>query len=126
MLSDGDVVFQPRKVERSGLWEAVADNVLIYVHKERELENVERRFPARRYVMVDDKVRILTAIKAVWGDASRPCSSARDTTPSTCGLSRPIQPTTSSSIASTDCSTTPFSPASRTGPEPPTLPRSRE
>ena len=67
VLSDGDAVFQPRKVERSGLWEAFADNVLIYVHKERELENVERLFPARRYVMVDDKVRILTAIKEAWG-----------------------------------------------------------
>ncbi len=67
VLSDGDAVFQPRKVERSGLWEAFADNVLIYVHKERELENVERLFPARRYVMVDDKVRILAAIKKVWG-----------------------------------------------------------
>jgi len=67
VLSDGDAVFQPRKVERSGLWEAFADNVLIYVHKERELANVERLFPAGRYVMVDDKVRILAAIKAVWG-----------------------------------------------------------
>ena len=67
VLSDGDAVFQPRKVERSGLWEAFVDNVLIYVHKERELENVERLFPASRYVMVDDKVRILAAIKAVWG-----------------------------------------------------------
>ena len=64
---DGDAVFQPRKVERSGLWEAFAGNVLIYVHKERELENVERLFPARRYVMIDDKVRILTAIKESWG-----------------------------------------------------------
>lgn len=67
VFSDGDAVFQPLKVERSGLWEAFADNVLIYVHKERELENVERLFPARRYVMVDDKVRILTAIKEAWG-----------------------------------------------------------
>lgn len=67
VLSDGDAVFQPRKVERSGLWEAFAGNVLIYVHKERELQNVERLFPARRYVMVDDKVRILTAIKEAWG-----------------------------------------------------------
>jgi FMN phosphatase YigB (HAD superfamily) len=67
VLSDGDAVFRPLKVERSGLWEAFADNVLICVHKERELENVERLFPARRYVMVDDKVRILTAVKEVWG-----------------------------------------------------------
>lgn len=67
VLSDGDAVFQPRKVERSGLWEAFAGNVLIYVHKERELDNVERLFPAKHYVMVDDKLRILTAIKEVWG-----------------------------------------------------------
>jgi len=67
ILSDGDVVFQPRKVERSGLHRAVDENVLIYIHKERELEDVERRFPADRYVLVDDKVRILSAVKAVWG-----------------------------------------------------------
>jgi FMN phosphatase YigB (HAD superfamily) len=67
ILSDGDVVFQPRKVERSGLWEAVEGNVLIYVHKEKELDDVEKRFPAERYVLVDDKLRILAAIKAVWG-----------------------------------------------------------
>jgi FMN phosphatase YigB (HAD superfamily) len=68
ILSDGDVVFQPRKVERSGLWAAVAGEVLIYVHKEQMLDDVERRFPARRYVMIDDKLRILTAIKSVWGE----------------------------------------------------------
>jgi len=68
ILSDGDVVFQPRKVERSGLFEAVDGNVLIYVHKEKELEDVERRFPAEHYVMVDDKLRILTAMKKVWGE----------------------------------------------------------
>jgi FMN phosphatase YigB (HAD superfamily) len=67
ILSDGDVVFQPRKVKRSGLSDAVDGNVLIYVHKEHELDDVERRFPAKRYVMVDDKVRILTAMKKVWG-----------------------------------------------------------
>ncbi|MGE0681029.1 MAG: HAD family hydrolase [Candidatus Binatia bacterium] len=67
ILSDGDVVFQPRKVERSGLFEAVEKNVLIYVHKELELDDVERRYPAEHYVMVDDKLRILTAIKKVWG-----------------------------------------------------------
>ena len=67
ILSDGDVVFQPRKVKRSGLSDAVDGNILIYVHKEQELEDVERRFPAARYVMVDDKVRILTAMKKVWG-----------------------------------------------------------
>ncbi|MBI3796064.1 MAG: HAD family hydrolase, partial [Deltaproteobacteria bacterium] len=61
ILSDGDVVFQPRKIERSGLFEAVESNVLIYVHKELELEDVERRYPADQYVLVDDKLRILTA-----------------------------------------------------------------
>jgi FMN phosphatase YigB (HAD superfamily) len=67
ILSDGDVVFQPMKVERSGLLEAVDNNVLIYVHKERELDDVERRFPADHYVMIDDKIRILTALKEFWG-----------------------------------------------------------
>lgn len=67
ILSDGDVVFQPLKVERSGLFDAVNGNVLIYVHKEQELGNVEDRFPADHYVMVDDKLRILTAIKNIWG-----------------------------------------------------------
>jgi len=68
ILSDGDVVFQPRKVDRSGLWAAVNGRVLIYVHKEQMLDDVERRFPATRYVMVDDKLRILAAMKAVWGE----------------------------------------------------------
>jgi FMN phosphatase YigB (HAD superfamily) len=67
ILSDGDAVFQPRKVQRSGLWDAVADRVLIYVHKERELDDVERLFPARHYVMIDDKLRILDAVKRSWG-----------------------------------------------------------
>ncbi len=67
ILSDGDVVFQPRKVERAGLMEAMRGDVLIYVHKERELDDVEARYPARHYVMIDDKLRLLTAIKAVWG-----------------------------------------------------------
>jgi FMN phosphatase YigB (HAD superfamily) len=67
ILSDGDVVFQPRKVQRSGLWEAVEGRVLIYVHKEQMLENVEQRYPAHHYVMVDDKLRILTAMKNIWG-----------------------------------------------------------
>jgi len=66
ILSDGDVVFQPRKVERSGLWAAVEGEVLIYIHKEQMLDDVERRYPARRYVIVDDKARVLAAIKAVW------------------------------------------------------------
>jgi FMN phosphatase YigB (HAD superfamily) len=68
ILSDGDVVFQPRKVRRSGLWEAFGGDVLIYVHKERELDDVERRYPAARYVLIDDKIRVLAAVKAVWGD----------------------------------------------------------
>ena len=68
ILSDGDVVFQPRKVERSGLWEAVEGHVLIYIHKEQMLSDVEERYPARHYVMVDDKLRILDAMKKTWGD----------------------------------------------------------
>ena len=68
ILSDGDVVFQPRKVQRSGLWDAVGGRVLIYVHKEQMLETVQRQHPARHYVMVDDKVRLLTAVKAVLGN----------------------------------------------------------
>lgn len=66
ILTDGDVVFQPRKIERSGLLEAVEGNILIYIHKEQELADVERRYPASHYVMVDDKLRILAAIKDVW------------------------------------------------------------
>lgn len=66
ILSDGDVVFQPRKVERSGLYEAVEGRILIYIHKEHELEDVIRRYPAEHYVLVDDKVRILSAIKKIW------------------------------------------------------------
>lgn len=67
ILSDGDVVFQPRKIERSGLWDAVEGRVLVYVHKEQELEDVERRYPAKHYVLIDDKIRILTAVKKAWG-----------------------------------------------------------
>ncbi len=67
LLSDGDVVFQPLKVHRSGLFEAVQGNVLIYVHKERELEDVAARHPAEHYVFVDDKPRLCAAIKAHWG-----------------------------------------------------------
>jgi FMN phosphatase YigB (HAD superfamily) len=67
ILSDGDVAFQPRKVQKSGLWEAVEGRVLIYIHKEQMLEDVERRYPARHYVMVDDKLRIMTAMKKIWG-----------------------------------------------------------
>ena len=68
ILSDGDVVFQPLKVARAGLWDAVSGQVLIYVHKEQMLDDVERRYPARRFVLVDDKVRILSAVKQAWGD----------------------------------------------------------
>jgi FMN phosphatase YigB (HAD superfamily) len=68
ILSDGDVVFQPRKTQRSGLWDAVEGRVLIYLHKERMLDEVERRYPARQYVMVDDKLRILAAMKKLLGD----------------------------------------------------------
>jgi FMN phosphatase YigB (HAD superfamily) len=68
ILSDGDAVFQPRKVERSGLWQVFGNDVLIYVHKEQALDDVERLYPARHYVMVDDKLRILDALKQQWGD----------------------------------------------------------
>jgi FMN phosphatase YigB (HAD superfamily) len=67
LLTDGDVVFQPRKVERSGLWEAVNSHVLIYIHKELSLDDVEARYPALHYVLVDDKPRILAAVKEAWG-----------------------------------------------------------
>ena len=66
ILSDGDVVFQPRKVERSGIFEAVEGNVLIYIHKEEALDDVERRYPAEHYVLVDDKLHILTTVKKAW------------------------------------------------------------
>jgi len=66
ILSDGDVVFQPRKVRGSGLWDAVDGRVLIYLHKEQMLDDVARRFPAERYVMIDDKLRILAAMKSLW------------------------------------------------------------
>ena len=68
ILTDGDVVFQPRKVQRSGLWDAVDGQVLIYLHKEQMLDDIEQRYPARHYVMVDDKLRILAAMKKVWAD----------------------------------------------------------
>jgi FMN phosphatase YigB (HAD superfamily) len=67
IVSDGDVVFQPRKVERSGLWDAFGGRVLIYIHKEKDLDDVERRYPAEHYVLIDDKIRILTAAKRFWG-----------------------------------------------------------
>ncbi len=68
ILSDGDVVFQPRKVQRSGLWDAVEGRVLIYIHKEQMLADLEQRYPARHYVMVDDKLRILAAMKKILAD----------------------------------------------------------
>jgi FMN phosphatase YigB (HAD superfamily) len=67
ILSDGDAVFQPRKVQRSGLWQAFDGNVLIYVHKEEELDDVARFYPAKHYVLIDDKLRILDAVKKIWG-----------------------------------------------------------
>jgi len=66
ILTDGDVVFQPRKIERSGLWRAVDGNVLIYIHKEQELDEIARRYPAAHYILIDDKIRILAAIKQQW------------------------------------------------------------
>lgn len=68
ILSDGDVVFQPHKIERAGLAEAVAGHVLIYIHKEQVLDDVERRYPAERYVLIDDKLWILAAVKKTWGE----------------------------------------------------------
>ena len=68
ILSDGDAVFQPRKVQRSGLGKAVRGRVLIYIHKEQMLDDVGQRYPARHYVMIDDKLRILTAMKRIWGN----------------------------------------------------------
>ena len=68
ILSDGDAIFQPRKILRSGLWDAFGGAVMIYVHKEKELKNVARRYPAAHYTLIDDKVRILAAVKAAWGD----------------------------------------------------------
>jgi FMN phosphatase YigB (HAD superfamily) len=68
ILSDGDVVFQPRKVEHAGLSDAVDGRVLIYIHKEEALDDVERRYPAEHYVLIDDKLRILSAVKQIWGE----------------------------------------------------------
>jgi FMN phosphatase YigB (HAD superfamily) len=68
ILSDGDVVFQPRKVQRAGLWDEVEGRVLIYLHKELMLGAVEQRYPAAHYVVIDDKLRILTAVKRLWAE----------------------------------------------------------
>jgi FMN phosphatase YigB (HAD superfamily) len=67
VLSDGDVVFQPRKIQRSGIWDAVEGRVMIYLHKEKVLDHMQRRFPAKHYVMVDDKANLLAAMKSVLG-----------------------------------------------------------
>lgn len=64
VLSDGDIVFQPRKIQRSGIWEAVGGRVMIYLHKERVLDHMQQRYPARHYVMVDDKPNLLAAMKS--------------------------------------------------------------
>ena len=69
ILSDGDAVFQPRKVERSGLWHLFQNRVLIYIHKEQELDDVRRLYPADHYVLIDDKLRILSAVKKFWGES---------------------------------------------------------
>jgi FMN phosphatase YigB (HAD superfamily) len=66
IVSDGDVVYQPYKIRRSGLWDAVDGHVLVYVHKEQMIDDIERRYPARRYVMLDDKIYVLAAMKAIW------------------------------------------------------------
>jgi FMN phosphatase YigB (HAD superfamily) len=68
LLSDGDAVFQPRKIDRSGLWEEFGGNALIYVHKQEELQDVERSYPAACYVLIDDKLAILDSVKQSWGD----------------------------------------------------------
>jgi FMN phosphatase YigB (HAD superfamily) len=67
VLSDGDIVFQPRKIQRSGIWDAVQGRVMIYLHKEKVLDHMQRRFPAKHYVMVDDKANLLAAMKSVLG-----------------------------------------------------------
>jgi len=64
ILSDGDIVFQPRKIHRSGIWDAVGGRVMIYLHKERVLDQVQQRYPANHYVMVDDKPNLLAAMKS--------------------------------------------------------------
>ena len=69
VLSDGDVVFQPRKIQRAGIWDAVAGRVSIYLHKEKVLDHVQKRYPAQHYVMVDDKPNLLAAMKSVLGTA---------------------------------------------------------
>ncbi|MDZ4345902.1 MAG: HAD family hydrolase [Candidatus Binatia bacterium] len=103
LLTDGDVVFQPRKVDRSGLFEAVAGQVFIYLHKEQELADVAQRCPAQHYVLVEDKLRILTAVKKVGARASPPCLCTKAITPATQRLSRTFRPRTLASIALVVC-----------------------
>ena len=81
ILSDGDVVFQQLKISRSGLANAVYGRVLIYVHKEQELDDVEQRYPAEHYVLVDDKLRILAAVKKIWGSRVTTILLGKDTMP---------------------------------------------
>jgi FMN phosphatase YigB (HAD superfamily) len=68
ILTDGDVVFQPWKISRSGIFEAVNGRIMIQIHKEKELDCVEERLPAERYILIDDKLRLLSEIKSIWGD----------------------------------------------------------
>ena len=103
LLTDGDVVFQPRKVDRSGLFEAVAGQVFIYLHKEKELADVAERCPAEHYVLVEDKLRILSAVKTSWGSRVTPCLCARAITPATRRFWRTFRPRTSASIALATC-----------------------
>jgi FMN phosphatase YigB (HAD superfamily) len=105
ILSDGDAVFQPHKIRRSGLWAAVDGDVLVYVHKERELDDVEQRYPAEHYVIVDDKLRILDSIKRSGTNGRRPSFSARAITPPTSRHSKPFPLPTSRLTASANSST---------------------
>ena len=106
ILSDGDVIFQPRKVQHSGLYDAVDGRVLIYIHKEQLLDDVEKRYPARHYVLVDDKLRILTAVKQAWASRLTTVFPRKGITPATRTRWPHIRPQTSRSIASPTCSGT--------------------
>ena len=68
VLSDGDIVFQPRKIQRSGIWDAVDGRVMVCTHKESSLPSMQARFPAAHYAMVDDKPQLLAAMKRVMGE----------------------------------------------------------
>ena len=106
ILSDGNVVFQPHKVERSGLYKAVEGRVLIYIHKEQNLDDVENRYPAEHYVLVNDKLRILTAVKKVWGSRVTTIFPRRGITLMIRGRSPAIHRRTSPSNTSLICSAT--------------------